>query len=282
MSVRFLVRFDDMCPALNWDVWQKLETIMIEEGVRPILSVIPDNQDSTLNEGEPDERFWNRVRNWQARGWTIGLHGYQHRYVSKESGIIGLNNYSEFAGLPLDEQRTKLQKGLEIFAREGVRADVWVAPAHSFDANTIKALASLGVRTISDGMCLYPHRDSQDVFWVPQQLWRFRKAPFGVWTICIHPKDDLWVNPELFRRCIREYKDAITSLPAVAAAYANRKHSLADSVFAGLWSFAIHSKAKLAARRMRNRAEAAAIEAESAASQGLKADATRQAGTISR
>jgi predicted deacetylase len=270
MSARFLVRFDDMCPTLDWDVWQKLETIMVEEGVRPILSVIPDNQDQTLHEGEADGQFWDRVRSWQARGWTIGLHGYQHRYVSKECGIIGLNNYSEFAGLPLDEQRTKLQKGLEIFAREKVRADVWIAPAHSFDANTIQALVSLGIRTISDGMSLYPHRDSQNVFWVPQQLWRFRKAPFGVWTICIHPKDDLWSNSEFFRHCIREYKGAITNFPAMVAAYANRKHSLADSAFAGLWSFAIHSKAKLAARRARNRVTAAAVEVDSGANDGLK------------
>ena len=83
MGVKFLLRFDDMCPTINWDVWQKLEDVMIEEDVRPILSVIPDNQDPILHECEPNERFWERVRAWQARGWTIGLHGYQHRYVSR-------------------------------------------------------------------------------------------------------------------------------------------------------------------------------------------------------
>jgi predicted deacetylase len=266
-----LVRFDDMCPTLNWEVWQKLETIMIEEDVRPILSVIPDNQDQTLDEGEPNKHFWERVRGWQARGWTIGLHGYQHRYVTKEAGIIGLNNYSEFAGVPLDEQRTKLQKGLEIFEREGVHADVWVAPAHSFDANTVEALVSLGVQTISDGMSLYPHRDSQGVFWVPQQLWRFRKAPFGVWTVCIHPKDELYTNFEHFRRCIRKYKQSITSFPAVVEAYAQRKHNWTDDIFAVLWSFAIHSKLKLAARFPRRHNSAAAMESDSGPRPGLNA-----------
>ncbi len=270
MSVKFLVRFDDMCPTIDWNVWQKLEDIMIEEDVRPILSVIPDNQDPTFHEAEPDERFWDRVRGWQARGWTIGLHGYQHRYINKECGIIGLNNYSEFAGLPLNEQRTKLQKALEIFKRERVRADIWVAPAHSFDANTIEALLSLGVNTISDGLALYPHRDSQGVFWVPQQLWRFRTAPFGVWTVCIHPKDGLYTNFEYFRRCIREHKQSMTSLPAIAKTYAQRKHSLADGIFARLWSFAIHSKAKLA-RLARGHHSAVAIESTSSAGQGLKA-----------
>jgi predicted deacetylase len=271
MRGRFLVRFDDVCPTLDWGVWQKLEHVMIEENVRPILSVIPDNQDRSLDEGEADEHFWERVRGWQARGWTIGLHGYQHRYVTREAGIIGLNKYSEFAGLPFDEQRSKLQKGLEIFRREGVRAEVWVAPAHSFDANTVKALASLGVRTISDGLSLYPHRDSEGVFWVPQQLWRFRTAPFGVWTVCIHPKDDLYINAEHFQRRIREYKESITSFQEVVKTYAQRKRSLTDDFFAGLWGFAIQSKVKLAARMARSHSAAVAIESDSTPRQGLKA-----------
>src|SRR5882724_6605764 len=88
MSGKFLLRFDDICPTINWDVWQKLEDIMVEEDITPILSVIPDNQDPLLHDCEPNEHFWERVRTWQARGWTIGLHGYQHRYVNTDPGIV--------------------------------------------------------------------------------------------------------------------------------------------------------------------------------------------------
>ena len=271
MSARFLIRFDDMCPTMDWEAWQKFETIMIEEGVRPILAVIPDNQDQALHEGDPNEQFWERVRAWQARGWTIGLHGYQHRYVNDEAGIIGLNNYSEFSGLPLNEQRDKLRKGLEIFAREGVRADIWVAPAHSFDANTIEALMSLGVQAISDGLSLYPYRDSQGVFWVPQQIWRFRTVPFGVWTVCIHPKDELYKDCEYFRRCIRKYRRSITSLPAMAGAYAERKHSWADNAFAELWGFAIRAKVALADRSAKQGNLATGIEPDPGPRPGLNA-----------
>jgi predicted deacetylase len=271
MTAKFLLRFDDLCPAMNWDAWHKLENVMMEEGVNPILAVIPDNQDVTLNEGRPNERFWDHVRAWQARGWTIGLHGYQHRYVSKESGIIGLNRYSEFAGLPLEEQYSKLKQGLEIFAREGVRADVWVAPAHSFDQRTVKALMSLGLKTISDGLSLYPYRDSQGIFWVPQQLWRFRAAPFGVWTICIHPKEGLWVNPDLFRKRIREYRESITDLGAVQEIYKTRKHTLVDSGFKDLWSLALRVKAAFASRAARGRTLATQIESEPTAGRGLNA-----------
>ena len=246
MSVKFLLRFDDMCPTINWGVWQKLEDVMIEEDVRPILSVIPDNQDPLLHECEPNEHFWERVRAWQARGWTIGLHGYQHRYVSTDPGIVALKPYSEFAGVPLEEQQGKLKEALKIFAREGVRAECWVAPAHSFDHNTISTLIGLGVNTISDGLTLFPHRDSQNVMWVPQQLWRFRAVPFGVWTICIHSKDDLYLDSEHFRRCVREYKHSITSLPAVVEAYGQRESSLLDRAFGGLWHLAIRAKVAMA------------------------------------
>ena len=74
-------------------------------------------------------------------------------------------------------------------------------------------------------MSLYPYRDKQGTFWVPQQLWKFRTAPFGVWTVCIHPPDRLYKDADFFRQCIREHKASLTSLRAVMEEYAKRKHS---------------------------------------------------------
>ena len=50
----------------------------------------------------PADDFWARVRGWQARGWAIGLHGYQHRYVTHDGGLVPLNQRSEFAGTVKD------------------------------------------------------------------------------------------------------------------------------------------------------------------------------------
>lgn len=242
MSSKFLLRFDDICPTMNWPVWEKLEEVMNEEGIRPILSVIPDNRDSALYEAAPNDRFWDRVRGWQARGWSIGLHGFQHRYVTRNAGIVGLRKYSEFAGVSVDEQRNKLVKGLAIFKREGVIPECWVAPAHSFDKVTVKLLAELGVRTISDGLSLFPYRDAHNVVWVPQQLWKFRYVPFGLWTVCIHSDDELYLDANYFRQCIREYKGSIINLPEAVAAYSQRHHSVLDSAFAELWHLALRAK----------------------------------------
>ena len=248
MSVKFLLRFDDICPTMDWKLWREVETILVEEGIKPILAVIPDNQDESLHDAEPDSHFWDRVRAWQARGWTIGLHGYQHRYVTQDPGILGLRSYSEFAGLSLNEQQAKLAKAMEIFRREGLRPKVWVAPAHSFDTNTIQALANLGIRTISDGFAFYPHRDSQGMLWIPQQLGKLRPVPSGVWTLCIHLQDKEYSDLANFRRIIRELRDRTTSLPEVADAYARRRKSWLDSAFAAALNSAIRVKHRLRKR----------------------------------
>ena len=127
--------------------------------------------------------------------------------------------------------------GLEIFKRERVRPDCWIAPAHSFDENTVKLLSELGVTTISDGLSLFPHRDARNknVVWIPQQLWRFRYVPFGVWTICIHSCDRMYKDPKHFRERIRLFRKSITTLPEIVAAYSDRRESVADELFGELW-----------------------------------------------
>jgi hypothetical protein len=78
--------------------------------------------------------------------------------------------------------------------------------------------------------------------WVPQQLWRFRYVPFGVWTICIHSCDRMFKEPNHFRDRIRLFRKSITTLPEIVAAYSNRRESVADGVFGELWHIAIRAK----------------------------------------
>src|SRR5687767_4013101 len=128
---QYLLRFDDICPTMNWGVWTEIERILVGCGVKPVLAVVPDNRDPMLEVDLPVHDFWDRVRAWQKRGWTIALHGFQHRYVTPNAGICGLSNKSEFAGLRVEEQREKLRRAMEIFKREGIVARVWIAPGHT-------------------------------------------------------------------------------------------------------------------------------------------------------
>ena len=232
MHAQYLIRFDDLCPTMNWQVWAEIETVLLESRVIPILAVVPDNRDTALMIGAARGDFWAEVRTWQGRGWTIGLHGYQHTYVTKEEGVVGIARRSEFAGLSEPEQETKLQQALGIFRREGVTPEVWVAPCHSFDQATIAVLHKIGLRIISDGFALAPHTDPSGLLWVPQQLWKFRRRPFGVWTVCYH--HNAWTRADIsrFRGDLLKYRSAVSDLHSIMEAYRHRRHQIPDSLYA--------------------------------------------------
>lgn len=232
MPSRYLVRFDDLCPTMNWDVWSRVERAMLSHMIRPILAVVPDNQDPHLDVHPPRTDFWEQVRHWQRRGWAIALHGYQHRYVNQNSGLIDRNAYSEFAGLAEEEQNRKIEAGLRIFEREGVRADVWVAPAHSFDETTLRVLARHGVRNISDGYALRPFADRDGRVWTPQQIGRFIDMPAGMWTVCMHFNS--WTEADIWRfeASLKRFQQRIIGFDEAVREGEGRKPSLADSAFA--------------------------------------------------
>ena len=244
---------------MKWSVWNDVENILIETGVKPILAVVPDNRDEELILDPPDADFWTRVRAWQSRGWTIGLHGYQHRYVTKEAGMFGRAARSEFAGLPLDVQEAKLRNALQIFRRENVSPELWVAPAHSFDATTVAALSNVGLHTISDGYALYPYEDSNGIAWIPQQLGRFRNVPLGVWTICHHIND--WTPREVaqFGQDLSRFASRFASVPQVLEGYKRRQRNWLDVGTSGLLRLARRT-GRLLRENLRNEAAPAAAE----------------------
>ncbi len=246
---RHLARFDDICPTMNWRVWAEIEAILDRACVRPILAVVPDNQDPKLMCAPAEAGFWQRVRGWQARGWSIGLHGYQHRYENVDWGIMRLSRQSEFAGLPRAAQAEKLRRGLAVFEREGVRADCWVAPAHSFDWTTVELLGEMGLRIISDGLWPWPHTDRFGITWVPQQLWgELADRGPGVWTTCYHHNS--WDARQLqaFREDLQRCALRMTSLDEVVPRFAGRRLTLSDRLAAGLDLVRRHRARPLMAR----------------------------------
>lgn len=248
MSARYLIRFDDICPTMDWAAWDALEKVLDENGVKPIVAVIPDNQDPEFMVGPADPGFWDRVRRWQAAGWGIGVHGFEHRRHSADGGIMGINDRSEFAGLAAAQQREKLAKSLAIFSREGVKPSAWVAPWHSFDATTKAVLRELGIGVISDGFSMHPYRDDDGMVWVPQQLWRLRRMPFGVWTVCWHYRDWSPSGLAALRRSLAEYRGSFMSLGEAVELYGNRRASAADALMRAGFPWLLKAKAALRPR----------------------------------
>ena len=154
---QYLLRFDDICPTMNWKVWAEIESVLVQRRLKPILAVVPDNLDPVLQVDPPAADFWERVRAWQDRGWAIAMHGFQHRYVSRNAGLAARRRKSEFAGLPVGAQREKLRRGMEIFERERITSRVWIAPGNTFDATTVALLPEFGIDVISAGYFQFPY-----------------------------------------------------------------------------------------------------------------------------
>ena len=230
----YLVRFDDICPTMDWESWDKVEKVLISEGIRPILAVVPDNRDENLIFGKENEHFWSKVRTWKKMGWSIAIHGYQHLYQTNDSGLLGLNKYSEFSGLSYEQQSKKLQKALKIFESHDVKPNLWVAPAHSFDKVTVRVLSDLGIEVISDGFFKRPVK-YMNMIWIPQQLWKFRHFRSGIWTVCYHVNG--MKKEELERICsdLNQYNESIISLDYVLKNTSINSFTILDNIFSKVW-----------------------------------------------
>jgi glycosyltransferase involved in cell wall biosynthesis/predicted deacetylase len=216
-----------------------------QHGVKPLLAVVPDNRDPNLVVDAPRADFWERVRRWQEQGFAIALHGYQHLYETGHSGLLGINAYSEFAGLTYEEQRDKIEHALAIFSREGIRPDGWAAPAHSFDAVTLRVLGEYGIRVVLDGFYWRPVF-TMGALWIPQQMWRFRSMPGGVWTICCHHNRFSAGNIARLEADISHYRKDIVSLEALVTHYPAKSPGVMEVFFSALWGVFLRFKQRLA------------------------------------
>lgn len=228
MKASYLVRLDDACPTMASRTWERIEQLLDKHNIRPIVGVIPDNKDRTLFIEKPDAGYWAKIRDWAKKGWAIGLHGCDHLSGADGNALLPINRCSEFAGLSLQEQREKIRHGLEILRNADIFPSLWIAPLHTFDMNTLKALLlETKIRTISDGVSVFPYR-RYGFNWIPQQLWKFRTMPFGVWTICLHPNTMAEEDIKKFEKSLVMHADSFVSVDGVE--YRNRR-TLLDLAF---------------------------------------------------
>ena len=182
---RYLLRFDDLCPTMSKQRFERFCQICERHQLRPILGVVPDNQDPELICDEPDPAFWDRMCALQSAGSVIAMHGYRHLCHSHGRSIVGLRSHSEFAGVPQDVQRHWVRTGLLLLRERGLDPKLFVAPRHGFDFTTLQILLEERLPFLSDGFAVRPYCRA-GVFCIPQQLWAPIEKQHGLWTICIH------------------------------------------------------------------------------------------------
>jgi len=221
---KYIIRLDDACPTMDHKMWGAYLQLLDQYNVKPVIAVIPDNKNPKLDVDAPNPNFWLEVKQWRAKGYCIAMHGYDHVYISKDGGLLKINNRSEFAGVPYEEQKIKLEKAQAIFEHNGIKPDVFVAPAHTFDRNTLRALKAVtSVKTISDGYAVNAYT-SMGFNWIPQQLWRPKKRAFGVWTICYHPN----TSNEKEMTTLKNFLDEHSKLVVTPADLRFRKQGIED------------------------------------------------------
>lgn len=172
MSVKYLFRMDDISWDMNYENFARIRDLFFRYGIKPVIGVIPNNEDEKLKAqvgtvSISKDRFWEEMRILQREhGWAVAMHGYNHVYVTKDSGIFRLKSDSEFAGLPFGEQEKKINEGKRILEQNGLAVDAFMAPSHSLDWATVEALKQNGVTTITDGKGIYPYT-RKGVLFVP-------------------------------------------------------------------------------------------------------------------
>lgn len=214
MNAKYIFRLDDISCDMNFENFCKIRDLFFKYNIKPIIGIIPCNKDTKLKRQVGQEKlsqdyFWDMMRELQSRGWSISLHGYDHVYISDNSGIFKRNDRAEFAGLPYNIQEIKIREGKKILEGHGLRISSFMAPAHSLDWNTVKALLINGISCITDGKTAFPYHH-KGMFFVPQ-VWAWPRRKFlGIQTVCLHI--NLW-DDTLFKRLedrLQEVKNIIS------------------------------------------------------------------------
>lgn len=126
--------------------------------IKPLIGVIPECSDPQLNIRDNNGTFWSDIRELQRRGYAIAMHGYRHVLDSDCRGLVNRGMKSEFAGHDINTQIERIKKGKKKLESEGIFTNVFFAPSHSYDENTVKALGLCGFEYMSDGKSVKPYR----------------------------------------------------------------------------------------------------------------------------
>ena len=228
---KMFIRLDDACPRRNIANWDRMEKLLDDHNIRPLVGVIPDCKDPDMDKYEEDIHFWDeKIIQWKKKKWELALHGYQHIFNSDDGGINPVNKRSEFAGLPLDVQRRMIKEGIRIFEEHGITPHVFFAPAHTYDENTLLALKEeSNIRIISDTPANDAYYRDGFVF-IPQQSGRVRYLPFKTITFCYHPNIMSDSDFEVLEQYMRQNR-----INSFAPEETTRKLSIFDRVLIAIY-----------------------------------------------
>ncbi len=163
------VSIHDVSPAWTDEVEAALE-VCAAAGARPALLVVPNfhGRAPLLD----DARFCSRLRDLQAAGHEIYLHGLLHQSRDRYEGTAGRSSASahlawlfaqrvasggeaEMSDVSVEEGRRRVDEGERILGAAGLQIDGFVAPAWSMPAWLLPLLSVRGYRFTEDHLRVY-------------------------------------------------------------------------------------------------------------------------------
>ena len=210
--MKIAIRLDDITPDMDWEKFRRLEKMLDENQIAPLLGIVPDNQDDNLKRNPAMANFDMQIKKWEAKDWVFAMHGWKHIYTTKKGGMFPLNDFSEFAGVSKEKQREMIFDGKEKLKKMGVVTDIFMAPAHSFDKNTLVSLKEEGFQYITDGFGSYPYQWKKMTF-LPIAFQRNKdvKKKDGYTTLVFHTNTMSEREFADFEKMLKEYKNDFIS-----------------------------------------------------------------------
>lgn len=155
--MKIAVRLDDITPDMDYVKFYKMKEILDTYQIKPLIGVVPFNEDKNLMRNPKREDFAEMLQSLVKEGYVIALHGYQHLYSTAKGGLFPLNQFSEYAGVPFEKQDEMIRAGKKQLQNWGIDTDIFMAPGHTFDGNTLKALLKNGFHYVTDGFGRRPY-----------------------------------------------------------------------------------------------------------------------------
>ena len=211
-----LIRMDDIAENMNWTLMDKCELLFDKYEIKPLLGVIPINQDPELLQFPKNSSFWEKVKYWKNKGWEVTMHGCNHLYTQKsdKKDIFNYGGNSEFYGLDYSSQLNKIQIGLQEFKKRNINVRSFFAPNHIYDKNTLKALKDSNIKIIIDGYGLFPYYKNEILF-IPQLFYKEIFLPFGIQSTQMHINNWNNENYSNFEKFIKKNYKKIVNLDHV-------------------------------------------------------------------
>ncbi len=237
------IRIDDVCQTMNWEAFSRFAGLLDKYEINPLIGVVPDNMDPMLDAGDKRNRAFDDPAGYAAwlkrledKGWRIAMHGVHHVYTTTKGGLFPMNSFSEFAGVELKDQYHLIRHGIKCLRKMGIKTDIFMAPGHSFDKNTLRVLRRFGFSYITDGYGTFPYERLSFTF-LPISFLRKAelKGEDGITTFVVHPAEmedkDFEEYEELFKERREQFKDysEMLNIPAVKR---NRGRDLVEYMMA--------------------------------------------------